>query len=53
MSVLAVNVRAGVDVAVATDVVNSGDKFPAEKLVTVPLLGATKLLTVVSICSQL
>ena len=28
--------RAGVVVAVATDVVNRGDRVPAEKLVTVP-----------------
>ena len=31
-------VKAGVEVAVATDVVNSGERLPAEKLVTVPLL---------------
>ena len=31
------NVNAGVLVAVATEVVNSGERFPAEKVVTVPL----------------
>lgn len=35
-AVESVNVRAGVEVAVATEVVNSGDSVPALKLVTVP-----------------
>jgi hypothetical protein len=36
---LSVKLRAGVVDAVATEVVNSGLRFPAEKLETVPVVG--------------
>ena len=38
-----VNVKAGVVVAVATDVVNSGLNVPAENVVTVPVVGVDQV----------